>query len=210
MFVTREYTFSRSSTFFEQLISNSYMTGGTWSIEAPAISYALTKTDRSIPSAVSYTLNKICESIVRWIRSRKFDTDWNQSLKRNNCVRYSWDSFRRWSVPVSFVFRWLPHYHRWRDEECCLQLRVNAIVPNCLRTHRVKTARKVRLMFQNPIGVWNLMIKPLSTYTTLSSLETRPKSCWVFLRSKKLNVNPPLIIKATRKQTWTYRQDHIL
>ena len=59
MFVTREYTFSRSSTFLEQFISNSYITGGTWSIEAPAISYAFTKTDRSIPSAVSLNWNNM-------------------------------------------------------------------------------------------------------------------------------------------------------
>jgi len=30
--------------------------------------------------------------------------------------------------------------------------------------------------------------------TTRSSFETRPKSCWVFLRSKKLKVNPPFFV----------------
>ena len=61
MFVTRENTCSRSSAFFEQLISNSYITGGTCSMDSPAMSNILTSTDRSIPSAVSCIL---CRSIT--------------------------------------------------------------------------------------------------------------------------------------------------
>ena len=38
------------------------------------------------------------------------------------------------------------------------------------------------------------------TYTTRSSFETSPKSCWVFLRSKKLNVSPPFQKNENKRQ----------
>jgi len=114
IFVTREYTFSRSSTFLEQFISNSYITGGTWSMEAPAISYTFTKIDRNIPSAVSCIL---------W----RSITDAQSSLTGRGVL--------------------------------------------------LTTTRRCHC-----------------SQTTRSSFETRPKSCWVFLRSKKLKVNPPYIV----------------
>jgi hypothetical protein len=38
------------------------------------------------------------------------------------------------------------------------------------------------------------------THTTRSSFETSPKSCWVFLRSKKLKVNPPYNVHSEKSK----------
>lgn len=166
MWVTLAYIFSRSSARLEQLISNSYMTGGMWSIGPPTISKILPRANRSIPSAVSFGEKSGQSQIF--------------------CCRASHGNPKQVSSHT-----WIRCLSITAAES--LLIGRGVLLTTTLRIHCSQlTMIEIIKKWECPVQYRNENCwKHLNTYTTFSSWDTRPNSCRVARLSKKLSVKQP-------------------